>query len=49
MVMYKKSLGDMVQVDGCGWDAKRDASLTDVYMDLWLPRNAISVIKELNV
>lgn len=49
MVMYKKSLGDMIQVDGCGWDEKRNASLPDAYMDLWLPRNAINVVKELTV
>ena len=49
MVMYKKSLGDMIQVDGCGWNIDRDASLTDAYMDLWLPRNAFTVVTELQV
>lgn len=49
MIMYKKSVGEMIQVDGCGWDNDRSASKSDAYLDLWLPRNAFSVIKELNV
>lgn len=49
MVMYKKSLGDMIQVDGCEWNIDGDASLTDAYMDLWLPRNAFNVVKELQL
>lgn len=47
LVTKTSSVGDMLQVDGCGWDNYSNKATNDVYTNLWLPRNAFKIVKEL--
>ncbi len=47
LVMVTKITGNMVLVDGCGYDIKLEESLKDSYIDLWLPKSLFKVISEL--
>lgn len=47
LITKTSSVGDMVQVDGCGWDNNVNKASKDVYTNLWLPLNAFQIVKEL--
>lgn len=39
--------GNMIKVDGCGYDIETNTDKSDVYQGLWLPKNDIKLLKEL--
>ena len=39
--------GNMIKVDGCGYDIENDQDKSDVYQGLWLPKDSIKLLKEI--
>lgn len=42
-----QKLGNMVKVDGCGYDPSTESLTEDQYMGLWLPADGIKILKEI--
>ena len=45
---YVGYLGNMVKINGVGYDPSTDTDTNDVYLDYWLDKSVIEIIREIN-
>ena len=44
--MVTQIMGKMILIDGCGYNISNNVDLSDTYLGLWLPRQAIKIIQK---